>query len=98
MRVFLCSFRGWARLLRPLFGTKKREPMYIRGCSVCGRLSADVREDPHAHDGWSFDQRDAWCPECKETGAASVEPVPDLEEIREHFKEQIHEIKAGGKL
>jgi hypothetical protein len=97
MHIVAGCFRGWARLLRPLYGVRKHESMNVWGCSICGRVSADIREDSHAHDGWGFDKTDRYCPECLESGAIRVDGAVDLEELRKKFLKKVHEIKCGGK-
>jgi hypothetical protein len=94
MHVMIGSFRGLSRLLRPLYGTKKRAPLYVWGCSICGKLSGDIREDSNAHDGWSFDTKDQWCPECQDAGLKSAEGAIDLEDLRKKYLQKIAEIKS----
>ena len=99
MRVMAGCFRGWARLLRPLYGVKKHEPMYVIGCTACGKLSDDIRENKHALDGWrTVPEEDAACPECLESGAANTRTSVDLEELRKRYVKRMIEIVHGGKL
>jgi len=39
-------------------------------CAGCGGQSADILEDPHAWDAWSFKDGEAHCPECTQAKEA----------------------------
>jgi hypothetical protein len=96
VQILASCYRKWARLLRPLYGMSKHEPLHVWGCSGCGKV-IDVQANPEAGSGWNFDKDgNFYCQECMEAGAAVDKPV-DLEELRTEFRKKIFRIKHGGK-
>lgn len=98
MRVAIRHLHDWYRLLRAVYnpGIRKHEPIYVLGCANCGRPSGDIRQDPHAWDGWAIAPVHI-CPDCGESIQLPVgEDYPGIDGRRERYIEQLETVKNHG--